>query len=229
MSRHFARLMQHRMRRRKGDTAELAAQLAPLEEQDKRAAQQQGAEGQNLAYVESSHPRGAIVVDTGNLALPKDISEGGGTSPWRIEPVVIVIVSLMLLFIAFIAWRITKMRLPKEEDEDGRPKVEETRRRPKAEETRERGDMEIRRIKSASPRISASPCFRVSVSPPSCLSYIGPASLTSPGSSSVPSGDGPGPRPLPPERELVWESSISLNVSSFVASDFRSSSFLSSL
>ena len=109
MNRKLARLMKHRLRRRTADTAELAAQLAPLEELDKRAAEQQGAATQSLAQVEIGRVKGAIVVDTGNLVLPKDISEGDQKGPWRVEPVVIVIVSVMLAFIGFIAWQISKM------------------------------------------------------------------------------------------------------------------------
>lgn len=108
MSRQFARLMQHRTRRKKGDTAQLAAQLAPLEEQDRAAAEKQIAD-QGLAQPGSQRERGAIVVDTDHLALPKDIRESEGRAAWRIEPVVIVIVGLMLLFIAFVAWQITLM------------------------------------------------------------------------------------------------------------------------
>ena len=107
MNRQLARLMKHRMRRRTGDTAELAAQLAPLEELDKRAAEQQGAKG--YKPVDTQQVKGAIVVDTGNLALPKDISEGGEAGSWGIEPVVIVIVCVVLAFIGFIAWQISKM------------------------------------------------------------------------------------------------------------------------
>lgn len=106
MSRQFARLMQHRTKRKKGDTAQLAAQLAPLEEQNKTAAVQQV--GQAAAHPSTPQERGAIVVDTGSLAIPKNV-ETERVSGWRIEPVVIVIVGIMLAFIAFIAWQISKM------------------------------------------------------------------------------------------------------------------------
>ena len=99
--------MQHRTRRKKGDTAQLAAQLAPLEEQNKAVAVHQV--GQEEAQAGTPHERGAIVVDTGNLVLPKDVRETEGKSSWRIEPVVIVIVGLMLAFISFIAWQISLM------------------------------------------------------------------------------------------------------------------------
>ena len=107
MSRQFARLMQHRTKRKKGDTAQLAAQLAPLEEQDKAAAAQQV--GQAAAQAGTRHERGAIVVDTDHLAIPKETE---GSAGWRIEPVVIVILGLMLLFIAFVAWQISESPWP---------------------------------------------------------------------------------------------------------------------
>jgi cytochrome c-type biogenesis protein CcmH/NrfG len=112
MSRQFARLMQHRTKRRKGDTAQLAAQLAPLEEQNKAVAAQQGAVAQSSAQAGMHHERGAIVVDTDNLIIPKDVSDPREKAFWRIEPVVIVIVVLMLLFIAFVAWQISQSPWP---------------------------------------------------------------------------------------------------------------------
>jgi hypothetical protein len=111
MSRQFARLMQHKTRRRKGDTAQLAAQLAPLEEQNKAVTAQQSAVAQSSAQAGMQHERGTIVVDTGNLVLPKNV-ETERESPWRIEPVVIVILGLMLLFIAFVAWQIIQSPWP---------------------------------------------------------------------------------------------------------------------
>lgn len=109
MSRQFARLMQHRTKRRKGDTAELAAQLAPLEEQNKVAAAQQV--GQAAAQAGTHRERGAIVVDTDHLTLPKDVGDTRDAF-WHIEPVVIVIVGLMLLFIGFVAWKIYQSPWP---------------------------------------------------------------------------------------------------------------------
>lgn len=110
MSKQFARLMQHRTKRRKGDTAQLAAQLAPLEEQNKAAAAQQV--GQAEAQAGTNRERGAIVVDTDHLMLPKDVGDTSEKALWRIEPVVIVIVGLMLLFIAFVAWKISQSPWP---------------------------------------------------------------------------------------------------------------------
>ncbi len=111
MSKQFVRLIQHRGKgRKKGDTAQLAAQLAPLEEQNKQAAQKQGVASQGSGDVATSRETGAIVVDNSNLILPKDISGGSaGRRFLGIEPVVLVIVILMLGFIAFIAWQISLM------------------------------------------------------------------------------------------------------------------------
>lgn len=99
--------MQHRTKRKKGDTAQLAAQLAPLEEQDKAAAAQQV--GQPSAQAGTQRERGAIVVDTDHLVIPKETE---GSSGWLVEPVVIVIVGLMLAFIAFITWQISELPWP---------------------------------------------------------------------------------------------------------------------
>ena len=89
---------------RHGDNPEeLAARLAPPEE---RAAQAGGANGGGNG--------GAIVVDTARLQLPKGLREGDGQGPkwFGVEPVVLVIVGLMLLFIIFIAWQISGMERP---------------------------------------------------------------------------------------------------------------------
>jgi hypothetical protein len=98
-----------RRKRKKGDTAQLAAQLAPLEEVDQSsAAKQVGA-----ANVPSEDPHldphyGAIVVDNEGLHVPQDIMEGGTEKTYLgMEPVVLVILAVMLVFIAFIAWQIT--------------------------------------------------------------------------------------------------------------------------
>ncbi|MDQ1591650.1 MAG: hypothetical protein QOG71_2277 [Pyrinomonadaceae bacterium] len=105
-----------RRKRKKVETAQLAAQLAPLEEQDAHAARRQGANGhgkggttQNGGRLIQEH--GALIVDTEHLHLPKELTEAGGDSIWKIEPVVLVVVGAMLIFIAFIAWQISQMRL----------------------------------------------------------------------------------------------------------------------
>ncbi len=95
-----------RGKRKRGDTAQLAAQLAPLEELNRQAADQQ-------LVAKPIDPQldphfGAIVVDNDNLHVPQDIMDDGGEKTYLgMEPVVIVILGIMLVFIAFIAWQIT--------------------------------------------------------------------------------------------------------------------------
>ena len=97
-------------KRRKGDTDQLAAQLAPLEELDKPAAEQQI--GANL---ESTNERqqgdyGAIVVDNVNLSVSKEIIGDREDKQFLgMEPVVIVVLIILLGFIAFITWQISLM------------------------------------------------------------------------------------------------------------------------
>lgn len=84
-----------------GTAAELAAQLAPAEERDaKPGAPRPGAPGNG----------GAIVVDTGALKLPEGFGAARKKSRLFEDRVVLVIVVLMLLFTAFIAWRVSRMR-----------------------------------------------------------------------------------------------------------------------
>ena len=95
---------------KKGDTAQLAAQLAPLEEQDKRTTAQQIGSGPNSSNGQANRDSGAIVVDNDNLNLAKDIMEGADERTFLgMEPVVLAILSVMLAFIAFIAWQISQM------------------------------------------------------------------------------------------------------------------------
>ncbi len=81
------------------DVMEKASRLAPPEEQ---AASQQ---------IASDNGRGAIVVDTGELKLPKNFGDGekDGSIWYRPDPVVIFILCAVLLFIAFIALLISRM------------------------------------------------------------------------------------------------------------------------
>ena len=98
-----------RRNRKKGDTVQLAAQLAPLEEQDKRAKQGHGA-GQGSASAGATQEYGAIVVDNSVGNLSQDIMEGSGERTLLgMEPVVLVILGVMLAFIAFIAWQISQL------------------------------------------------------------------------------------------------------------------------
>jgi hypothetical protein len=104
------RQMWSKRKRKKTDTAKLAARLAPLEELDQgRAAIQLGSK----PGITDGHPNnqnGAIVVDNESLNLPKDLTEESGEGTFfGIEPVVLVIFGVMLAFIAFIAWKISQM------------------------------------------------------------------------------------------------------------------------
>ena len=97
-------------KRRKGDTDQLAAQLAPLEEQNKPAAEQQIGSHLDTTNSHSNRDYGAIVVDNVNLNVPKDIIEGRGEKQFLgMEPVVLVVLIILLGFIAFIAWQISLM------------------------------------------------------------------------------------------------------------------------
>jgi hypothetical protein len=95
-----------RGKHKKGDTAQLAAQLAPLEELDQKSAAKQ------LGSAPPDQQEGVIVVDNDNLHVPREIMEGGDEKTYfGMEPVVLVILGLMLAFIAFIAWQVTLMPL----------------------------------------------------------------------------------------------------------------------
>ena len=87
-----------------GDLDELAAQLAPPEEQNKARAAQSGARNNG----------GAIVVDTGKLKLPEALADEAAkrAAILGLEPVVVVILAVALAFIAFIAWQIARTGQP---------------------------------------------------------------------------------------------------------------------
>lgn len=117
MNKHLSYLLQHeiqhRVKRKKSDTTQLAAELAPLEEQKGREAYAQGHHDEGASHGGVIQEYGAIVVGNENLRLSKDILEGRtGGGFLGMEPVVLVILGLMLAFIAFIAWQITRMPLP---------------------------------------------------------------------------------------------------------------------
>ncbi|HVQ38681.1 MAG TPA: hypothetical protein VMS31_14180 [Pyrinomonadaceae bacterium] len=100
----------HLDRRNKGDTAQLAAQLAPLEEQDKLAAAQQAKDSPSSITGGANQEIGAIVIDNSPVSLSADISEARrGKTFLGMEPVVVVILLGMLAFIVFIAWQISLM------------------------------------------------------------------------------------------------------------------------
>ena len=97
-------------RRKKSDTAQLAAQLAPLEELDRGVAAKQVGSIPAPDDAELDPHYGAIVVDNEGLHIPKDIMEEGNEKTYfGMEPVVLVILGIMLVFIAFIAWQISLM------------------------------------------------------------------------------------------------------------------------
>jgi len=102
--------LQHRVKRKKTDTTQLAAELAPLEEQDRHKAQ--GDSGQGSSHGGATQEYGAIVVGNEGVHLHEDIMEGRtGRAFLGMEPVVLVILAFMLAFIAFIAWQISRMPL----------------------------------------------------------------------------------------------------------------------
>lgn len=103
-----SRSLRHRLRRRKGDTRELAAQLAPLEEQRPAGEPAVSIPGDSAELV--TQEKGAIVVGNQKPHLPKDLIEGDAPRRFLgVEPVVLAIVGLMLVFIIFIAWQVARM------------------------------------------------------------------------------------------------------------------------
>lgn len=97
-------------KRKKGDTAKLAAQLAPLEELDPRISAKQTGTSSSSNNGQSDPDFGAIIVDNDHLHVSKDMLEGEEEKRFLgMEPVVLVILSVMLAFIAFIAWQISQM------------------------------------------------------------------------------------------------------------------------
>lgn len=96
-----------RKKHRKGDTDQLAAQLAPLEEQDKPAAEHQIGTPLNVA---SDRHFGSIIVDKEDLKVSPDFMETKDEKRiLGMEPVVLVVLIVMLSFIAFVAWQISLM------------------------------------------------------------------------------------------------------------------------
>ena len=102
--------MGSRRKRKKGDTAKLAAQLAPLEERAKPVAVKQVGIDSPSGNGQANPDYGAIIVDKDSSHVSTDMMEGGGEKTFLgMEPVVLVILGVMLIFIAFIAWQITQM------------------------------------------------------------------------------------------------------------------------
>lgn len=101
----ISKLVAHRVRHRSGETHELAARLAPLEELSESSESGRINTSQVVAQ-----ENGAIVVGAEQPELAKEVvaaEEGNGDK--GLEPVVIVIVGLILAFIVFIAWQISQM------------------------------------------------------------------------------------------------------------------------
>jgi hypothetical protein len=94
----------------KSDTANLASQLAPPEEQAKHSAAAQPGSSPNSNTGHADGEFAAIVVDADDVNLSRDIVERRAETTFLgMEPVVLVILGIMLTFIAFIAWQISKM------------------------------------------------------------------------------------------------------------------------
>ena len=85
--------------RKKGNTAELSAQLAPLEEKT----------GDGVKP--GSNNGGAIIVDRSSVKIPGGFAdEDKATSRiFGLDPIAVVILILVLAFVAFIAWQISLM------------------------------------------------------------------------------------------------------------------------
>ena len=94
----------HPVRRRSGDTRDLAARLAPLEEMGESSEADRPSDSPVVAQ-----ENGAIVVGAQHSELAKEAIAEEQNRPSGLEPVVIVIVGLLLAFIVFIAWQISQM------------------------------------------------------------------------------------------------------------------------
>ena len=90
-----------------GHSGNLAERLAPLEETG--AFRKSGQTDGNHGTVKDT-----IRVDKNSVKLPEKFleDERGTADTFRLHPVVITIVALMLAFIAFVAWQITLMPPP---------------------------------------------------------------------------------------------------------------------
>ena len=105
MKKTAAQSLAHRSHKHSGDTGELAAQLAPLEELSEPS-EAGRTDGSQLVAQEN----GAIVVGAEQPELAKEVvAVEKRNGALGLEPVVIVIVGLILAFIVFIAWQISRM------------------------------------------------------------------------------------------------------------------------
>ena len=108
MTKEKTSLLSHRFWRRSGDTRELAERLAPPEELAPAESKKPTARVDNSQVV--AQEEGAIVVGRNKPALHEDVIDRSDRNGiFGLEPVVLVIVGLLLAFIAFIAWQISKM------------------------------------------------------------------------------------------------------------------------
>lgn len=105
MKKTTAQSLAHRFHKHRGDSSDLAAQLAPLEELG-----ESNESGRTSGSQLVAQENGAIVVGAEQTKLAKEVvaaEERNGAL--GLEPVVIVIVGLLLAFIVFIAWQISQM------------------------------------------------------------------------------------------------------------------------
>lgn len=88
--------------RHEDDPAKISERLAPAEEQEAKSNTQNAGNG------------GVIIVDATSVNISTDLSNEQKSEGYilGLHPVVIVIVICALLFISFIAWRITLMPPP---------------------------------------------------------------------------------------------------------------------
>lgn len=101
-------LLSHLFSRRRGDTRELAERLAPLEEL-LSAESKRPARSANRSEVVAQE-NGAILVGREKPTLPEDLTDmSHRKGVFGLEPVVIAIVGLMLAFILFVTWQISRM------------------------------------------------------------------------------------------------------------------------
>jgi hypothetical protein len=90
------------------DNVQIAASLAPLEEQGERTGASQPGSAKNIVSSDSGFA--AIVVDADDVNLSQDIMQRPPEKTFLgMEPVVLFILGFMLAFIAFIAWQISQM------------------------------------------------------------------------------------------------------------------------
>jgi hypothetical protein len=101
-------LLSRRFWRRRGDTRELAERLAPLEESLPPESRKPATRVDN-SHV-AAQEEGAIVVGRNKPTWPEEVVDRSDRNGrFGLEPVVIVIVGLILAFIVFIAWQISRM------------------------------------------------------------------------------------------------------------------------